>query len=178
MITAIQCACMHSRLTEEQVRENFGWVLRALNEYGSRSVYQYIEANYIIEPAPQKPFIVANVREIFEQMSSDSEDGISFTRGVELFNEVAAKYYLRDRHTPSVSAEEVLAKHEWLPGGGWTKKGIIAAMHDFASRKPAGEGYSREQIKKAWLAFRVRKIEHNTDNYGNETFDEFIKSLK
>lgn len=105
MITAIGCACMHSRLSEQQVRENFSWVLRALNEYGSRSVYQYIEENSIIEPAPKKPFIVANVREIFEQMSSDGEDGISFTRGVELFNEVAAKFYLKQ--TPVITGDKI-----------------------------------------------------------------------
>ena len=37
-----------------------------------------------------KPFIVANVRDILELM--DKEE-ISYSRGVEMFNEVAANFY-------------------------------------------------------------------------------------
>jgi len=51
-------------------------------------------AAQLAQPAPQpgkhKPFIVANVKEIIELM--DSEE-VSFSRGVEMLNEVAAKYY-------------------------------------------------------------------------------------
>ena len=33
-------------------------------------------------------------------------------------------------------------------------------------------------LKKAWNAFRMRGFPHNTDNYGNETFEQFLKSLQ
>lgn len=41
-------------------------------------------------PGKHKPFIVANIREIFDAMYQEK---ISFSKGVELFNEVAEKYY-------------------------------------------------------------------------------------
>ncbi len=41
MITAIECACMHSRFTEDEIRENYVWVISALNEFASRSVLEY-----------------------------------------------------------------------------------------------------------------------------------------
>ena len=37
---------------------------------------------------------------------------------------------------------------------------------------------ANEHIKKAWDAFRMRVFPHNTDNYGNETFEQFLQSLK
>lgn len=42
------------------------------------------------EPGKHKPFIVANFREILDAMTAEE---ISFSKGVELLNEVAAKYY-------------------------------------------------------------------------------------
>ena len=33
--------------------------------------------------------------------------------------------------------EEILKKYEWIPGGGWTKEGILSAM-DLARKDEAG----------------------------------------
>ena len=38
MITAIECACMHSRLSKEEIKQKYSWVLSALNEFASRAV--------------------------------------------------------------------------------------------------------------------------------------------
>ena len=52
------------------------------------------ECEQSIHPVPatgkNKPFIVANVKDILELMDKDE---VSFSRGVEMFNEVAANYY-------------------------------------------------------------------------------------
>lgn len=42
------------------------------------------------EPGKHKPFIVANFREILDALTAEE---ISFYKGVELLNNVAAKYY-------------------------------------------------------------------------------------
>lgn len=45
---------------------------------------------------------------------------------------------LFDEPTPSAeSMEDVLKKHEWLPGGGWTKENMLSAMSEWASIKCA-----------------------------------------
>ena len=41
MITALQCASMHSGLSEETIKQEFSWVLAALNEFSSRSVLDH-----------------------------------------------------------------------------------------------------------------------------------------
>lgn len=70
------------------------------------------------------------------------------------------EYYLSSiaQPSPSVSAEEVLKDyvmkdpdmHGTEMYEDWTKQEsyslVIAAMHDFASRKPAGEGYSIDDM--------------------------------
>ncbi len=38
--------------------------------------------------------------------------------------------------------------------------------------------YSLEQLIKAWSAFRMRGFPHNTDTYGNETFEQFLSSIQ
>lgn len=38
--------------------------------------------------------------------------------------------------------------------------------------------FSLSHLKTAWNAFRMRGFPHNTDSYGNETFEQFISSLK
>jgi very-short-patch-repair endonuclease len=68
------------------------------------------------------------------------------------------KFYdiIPDEGTPTsqthkdMSAEEILDKHEWLKGGGWTKDGILKAMQEYASQfqpLPVG-GKSVEEIEK------------------------------
>lgn len=43
-------------------------------------------------PNKKKPFIVANVRDILDQYDPQSDESISYSRMVELFNEVAFKW--------------------------------------------------------------------------------------
>lgn len=48
------------------------------------------------------------------------------------------------------------------------------------SYKEAGTdavAFSLEDLKKAWGAFRMRGFPHNTDSFGNETFEQFHNSL-
>jgi len=40
MITAIECAQMHSRLSKEEIKQKYSWVLSAMNEFASRSVME------------------------------------------------------------------------------------------------------------------------------------------
>ena len=56
-------------------------------------VKEYLSGLKIPELGKYKPFIVANIREILDQYKPDDENGISFTKMVELFNQVAAEYY-------------------------------------------------------------------------------------
>lgn len=43
-----------------------------------------------IKPGKNKPFIVGNVRRVMDMIAVGD---ISYSRGVELFNQIAAKYY-------------------------------------------------------------------------------------
>lgn len=38
--------------------------------------------------------------------------------------------------------------------------------------------YTTEDMRKSYDAFRMRGFPHNTDSYGNETFEQFLESLK
>lgn len=38
--------------------------------------------------------------------------------------------------------------------------------------------FTLSDMEKAWQSFRMKGFPHNTDNHGNETFQQFIKSLK
>ena len=89
MITPIQCATMHSGLTEQEVKEKYDWVLRALSEYGSRCVYDFLDGNSP-EPAKHKPFIVGNVRDILDELKQEE---ITFNLFVEKLNAIARKFY-------------------------------------------------------------------------------------
>ena len=102
MITPIQCATMHSGLTEQEVKEKYGWVLRALNEYGSRCAYDFLEGNSP-EPAKHKPFIVGNVRDILDELNQGE---ITFFLFVEKLNAIASKFYEK----PSEGASEGISK--------------------------------------------------------------------
>lgn len=59
-------------------------------------------ASQVPETGKHKPFIVANVKDILELMGSED---MSYSRGVEMFNEVAANYY--NLHPVSDQAGEV-----------------------------------------------------------------------
>lgn len=54
-------------------------------------------------------------------------------------------------------------------------KDILAAMEEYAQSPSAS--FSLEVVEKAWGAFRMRGFPHNTDSYGNETFEQFLNSL-
>ena len=102
MITPIQCATMHSGLTEQEVKEKYDWVLRALSEYGSRCVYDFLDGNSP-EPAKHKPFIVGNVRDILDELKQEE---ITFGLFVEKLNAIARKFYEK----PSEGASEGISK--------------------------------------------------------------------
>lgn len=102
MITPIQCATMHSGLTEQEIKEKYGWVLRALSEYGSRCVYDFLDGNSP-EPAKHKPFIVGNVRDILDELKQEE---ITFGLFVEKLNAIASKFYEK----PSEGASEGISK--------------------------------------------------------------------
>ena len=102
MITPIQCATMHSGLTEQEVKEKYDWVLRALSEYGSRCVYDFLDGNSP-EPAKHKPFIVGNVRDILDELKQEE---ITFGLFVEKLNAIARKFYEK----PSEGASEGMAE--------------------------------------------------------------------
>ena len=106
MITPIQCATMHSGLTEQEVKEKYDWVFRALSEYGSRCVYDFLDGNSP-EPAKHKPFIVGNVRDILDELKQEE---ITFGLFVEKLNAIARKFYEKPSEGASEGMAEALAK--------------------------------------------------------------------
>ena len=120
MITPIQCATMHSGLTEQEVKEKYDWVLRALSEYGSRCVYDFLDGNSP-EPAKHKPFIVGNVRDILDELKQEE---ITFGLFVEKLNAIARKFYEKPSEGASEGMAEAvkfakfLADNDYHPGSG------------------------------------------------------------
>ena len=45
MITPLQIACMHSRLSEEEIKTKYPWVLSAMKEYGSRVLLEELSGD-------------------------------------------------------------------------------------------------------------------------------------
>ena len=61
------------------------------------------------------------------------------------------------------------------------KRKIIFSIEEFhpsTAPPPSHQGYSETDLKKAWDAFHMRGFPHNTDSYGNETFEQFLIALK
>jgi len=69
----------------------------------SYSPYQSLDAEFKLMNMSKKPFIVANVREIIDGWEHFDPEGYTFSRMVEMLNEVAEKFYvgtLRDSYKP------------------------------------------------------------------------------
>jgi len=90
MITAIECATMHSGLTEQEIKDKFPWVISAMNEFASRSVLEESTATIENEADGEKPidgklkvfvfdfgdtpYITSSKQGILEHISSDIHD--------------------------------------------------------------------------------------------------------
>lgn len=150
MITPIQCAAMHSGLIEQEIEDKFGWVLRALNEYGSRCVYDFLDENSP-KPAKHKPFIVGNVRDILDELKQDE---ITFGLFVEKLNAIARKFY-----KPENYKKDGIEKYQRLFNAIASTSGtalqsemdeIIQIVKEDFCDVPSGEGMA-EALRLKWV---------------------------
>lgn len=80
-------------------------------------------ASQVPETGKHKAFITANVRDILDQYNDESDNGISHSKMVQLFNQIAENYYSQN----PISAIEVLPVIEWLNSNdiiNWSKVNV------------------------------------------------------
>lgn len=125
------------------------------------SINSITNKNSSITMEPKQYFEAVPVSELPPDDEFHGEPNMRFSKtvptvtGTELHNIISAYFSYRENVWVEDYSSELIFPTHWL--------------------RPV---YMEEVIKKAWNAFRMRGFPHNTDSYGNETFEQFLQSLK